>query len=315
MTSAPGDDISLAIQAWLTRNKVDGFDLVFNLHGAAIHGTEINFITAMGRYIHHQTTTSAPTNIPLGASVTQVINISTLVERYPTRVRLTLADILASHTTERFKLPSHSLSFSKLSNPPAYLPISEADSLAVVPNDALSILIIETGQLFDPGKSYFLIGGSSELGVHIAVWMVSHGARNFVLTSRRGPKALTKVDSQYLYYLRSSGISVNVLVADAGKQKGMTTIMIKANEMAPVGGIFLMTVVTRDGLFSSMDQRSFDDVYLSKVQTLNTILDCIDPATLDFLLLFSTIGSVFGNAGQAAYCASQLSVSNYFFCV
>lgn len=313
--SAPEDDISLAIQTWLTRNKRDGFDVAFNLQGIAIHGTEINFLTATGHYIHHQTSSSARATIPLGAPITQVINISTLVERYPTRVTATLADILAAHTVERFKLSSHSLSFSKLSNP-ANLSIPKADSLAIARNvPSSSIHVIEFGQLFDPGKSYLLVGGSSELGVRITVWMVSRGARKFVLTSRRGPKAFTKVDSQYLYYLRSSGVSVDVLAADAGKEQDMTAVMIRANEMAPVGGIFLMTVVSRDGLFSSMDQRSFDDVYLSKVQTLNTILACIDPETLDFLLLFSTIGSVFGNAGQAAYCASQLSVSSYFLCI
>lgn len=66
-----------------------------------------------------------------------------------------------------------------------------------------------------------------------------------------------------------------------------------------------MTVVSRDGLFSGMKQESFDNVYFSKV-TLNTLLRLVNPAALDFLLLFSTIGSVFGNAGQSAYCASQL---------
>ena len=305
ITSAPGDDISLNIQAWLASNKHDGFDVAFNLQGTALHGTEFNFMTATCHYIHHQTTTSASTNIPVGAPITQVINISTLVERYPARVTATLANILAAHTAERFKLPSHCLSFSKL-----FLSVSKADSLAIAPNVSSSIHVIESGQLFNPAKSYLLIGGSSELGVRIAVWMVSRGARKFILTSRRGPTALNKVDSQYLYYLRSSGVSVKVLAADAGIERVMKKVMIQANEMGPVGGIFLMTVVSRDGLFATMDQRSFDDVYLSKVQTLDTVLACIDPATLDFLLLFSTIGSVFGNAGQAAYCASQLSVSN-----
>ena len=67
-----------------------------------------------------------------------------------------------------------------------------------------------------------------------------------------------------------------------------------------------MTVVSRDGLFSGMKQESFDNVYFSKVIALNTLLRLVNPAALDFLLLFSTIGSVFGNAGQSAYCASQL---------
>ncbi|EGN96478.1 hypothetical protein SERLA73DRAFT_17270, partial [Serpula lacrymans var. lacrymans S7.3] len=72
-----------------------------------------------------------------------------------------------------------------------------------------------------------------------------------------------------------------------------------------IGGIFLMTVVLRDGKFTNLTQQSFDEVYQSKVDALTTLLSCVNPASLDFLLLFSTIGSVFGNAGQAAYCASQ----------
>ncbi|EGO03427.1 hypothetical protein SERLA73DRAFT_83383, partial [Serpula lacrymans var. lacrymans S7.3] len=67
-----------------------------------------------------------------------------------------------------------------------------------------------------------------------------------------------------------------------------------------------MTVVLRDAKFTNLTQQSFDDVYQSKVDVLTTLLSCVNPASLDFLLLFSTIGSVFGNAGQAAYCASQL---------
>jgi len=311
-TSMPGDDISSAIEKWLALNNLGGFDIVFNLQGTAMHGTEINSMTAMGHYIHHNLTSSDRANIPLGVLITQLINISTLVERYPSRITASLADLLAAQTSERFKLPSHSVSFSKISNTTPFS-ISKTHSLPIAPNVRSSIHVTESGQLFDPQKCYLLVGGSSELGVRITVWMASRGARHFVLTSRRGPRALTKVDLQYLCYLRSSDISVRVLPADAGKRQDMETVIVRANEMAPIGGIFLMTVVSRDGLFSSMDQKAFDDVYFSKVRTLKTILSCVNPATLDFLLLFSTIGSVFGNAGQAAYCASQLSVILHCF--
>ena len=110
----------------------------------------------------------------------------------------------------------------------------------------------------------------------------------------------------YLHYLRLSGVSVHVSAVDAVNRQAMASMLDHAHAIAPVGGVFLMTVVLRDGKFSNLTQDSFDDVYASKVDALNTLLQCIKIEDLDFLLLFSTIGSVFGNAGQAAYCSSQL---------
>ena len=44
--------------------------------------------------------------------------------------------------------------------------------------------------IIQPLKNYLLMGGSSELGVRISVWMATCGARHIVLTSRRGPEAV-----------------------------------------------------------------------------------------------------------------------------
>ncbi|KAF8439435.1 hypothetical protein L210DRAFT_858003 [Boletus edulis BED1] len=56
--------------------------------------------------------------------------------------------------------------------------------------------------------------------------------------------------------------------------------------------------------FSNLMQCSFDEIYQSKVTVLEALLGCIHPAMADFMLLFSTVGSV-GNAGQAIYNTSQ----------
>ncbi|KIJ60828.1 polyketide synthetase [Hydnomerulius pinastri MD-312] len=163
-----------------------------------------------------------------------------------------------------------------------------------------------TGQLFDPRKSYILVGGCSELGVRIAEWMATLGARHIFLTSRRGSAGLSKVDQMYLHYLRRTGVKVDVIAADAVRKDATIAVIRRAQEYGDIGGVFLMTVVLRDAKFENLSQQAFDDVRQSKVDALSTLLECLDPAELDFLLLFSTIGSVFGNAGQAAYCASQL---------
>jgi hypothetical protein len=86
----------------------------------------------------------------------------------------------------------------------------------------------------------------------------------------------------------------------------MAKLIKTAEAVGPVGGIMLMTVVLRDSSFANLTQQHFDDVYQSKVAALNVILELVDLNKIDFNLLFSTIGTVFGNAGQAPYLAAQL---------
>ena len=92
----------------------------------------------------------------------------------------------------------------------------------------------------------------------------------------------------------------------------MARLIEESEAVGPLGGIMLMTVVLRDSSFANLTQQHFDDVYQSKVTALNVILDLVDLTKVDFNLLFSTIGTVFGNAGQAPYLAAQLYVSSFF---
>ncbi|KAF9219105.1 putative nonribosomal peptide synthetase [Gyrodon lividus] len=186
-------------------------------------------------------------------------------------------------------------------------PLGTQDGICIAPPlVSTTIATVPTSRLFDPRKSYILVGGCSELGVRITEWMVRLGARHVFLTSRRGAAGLSKVDRMYLHHLCLSGAGVEVIAADATSEDETAAVIVRARESGNIGGIFLMTVVLRDAKFENLSQDDFDDVRQSKVDALSTLLGCLDPAQLDFLLLFSTIGSVFGNAGQAAYCAPQL---------
>lgn len=294
---------SHAIQTWLSSNKLQGFDIVFNPSGRLSHSAAINFLTVKGCYIHNQTSLSEPVTIPVGAPTTHIINLAKLIQHYPSDIASTLSDLFLHHISMPFQC---SITSSYAADPAAH---TASD---VRPSDAKLTGIEQCGQLFNPRKSYLLIGGSSELGVRIAHWMAKHGAQHILLTSRRGSMQLSKPDLMILHHLRSAGVSVEAIAANALSQEETVSVINGIDKVAPVGGIFLMTLVLRDGTFAQLNQESFNDVYLSKVHALNTLLTCIDPTSLDFLLLFSTIGSVFGNAGQATYCASQSCVS---FCM
>lgn len=69
-----------------------------------------------------------------------------------------------------------------------------------------SLEAIDTGNIFRGDGTYFMVGLSGQLGQAIAQWMVGHGARHIVLTSRN-----PKVDPKYIQNLQSVGASVKII--------------------------------------------------------------------------------------------------------
>ena len=47
-------------------------------------------------------------------------------------------------------------------------------------------LVAHARSMCDPNKSYVITGGLGGFGLELAHWLVDRGARNIVLTSRRG---------------------------------------------------------------------------------------------------------------------------------
>ncbi|KIJ63457.1 polyketide synthetase [Hydnomerulius pinastri MD-312] len=294
------DDFSVTVVNWIRSGAAHEFDIIFNAGGKKVYTCGMEYLSAFGSYIHNHCDETP--EIPSGLPSSHVLDINRLAAISPAFLTPVISAMLEAHTSQPFMLRARAVPMSARTRSD----LEQADSVVMVPNAVRSLRVDPSGQLFDPRKSYILIGGCSELGVRITEWMATHGARNIFMTSRRGPRGLTKVDNLYVRYLRCQGVQVEVIAADAIDKDHTATVVEEARKSGPVGGIFVMTVVLRDAKFTNLTQQAFDEVYQSKVAVLNTLLSCIDPSTIDFMLLFSTIGSVFGNAGQAAYCASQL---------
>ncbi|KAJ3194330.1 hypothetical protein HK101_002999 [Irineochytrium annulatum] len=291
-------------QAWLKKRSYKGFDLIFNSpeHDTITYDAKI--IKRLGSFVSvHAEGSAVQTPSDFHASAC-VIDVNELVTDAPHKITKSLEVMIEAHRSSPYKVYRHVVAMNDLD--------AENESVSVFETTVIDCTDVEPcrieprAQLFNPRKSYILVGGCSELGVRIMKWMCDHGARNVFITSRRGEKALNKIDIMYVEHLRSIGCHIGVVASDAVSITDMQSLAAQASFIAPIGGIFLMTVVLRDGLFANLTQDSFNTVYDSKVKALNVLLEVVNPEKLDFLLLFSTVGSVFGNAGQAAYCASQL---------
>lgn len=101
------------------------------------------------------------------------------------------------------------------------------------------------------------------------------------------------------------GVKVVSLTDDVGTREGATCVVKKAHELGPLGGIFHLAVVLKDGLFENQTVEAFQAV--SKPKYYGTIyLDQLtrekdEAKDLHWFVVFSSVSSGRGNAGQANY--------------
>jgi len=196
---------------------------------------------------------------------------------------------------------------------PATEPELSPNSEAVFPLDLLKQLpvVVPELPLFRGDKEYIILGGASDLGTFISLWMYKNGARNITLTSRRGLKFYEESAAVYtrqiLSYLQSMpGVRLKVEAFDATSGEAMTALARGID--IPVGGCFIATLVLDDGLFVNQTPESFHAVSGLKLKVFEAFTSAFDIETLDFFVSLSSLLTVVGNGGQSSYGAGNALV-------
>lgn len=76
------------------------------------------------------------------------------------------------------------------------------------------------------------------------------------------------------------------------------------NEYTKIDGVIHAAGILEDKLFVDKTWESFENVYLTKVNPLDVIVNTLLP-DLKFLVMFSSVSSAFGNRGQSDYAAGN----------
>nr|XP_023013626.1 fatty acid synthase-like [Leptinotarsa decemlineata] len=154
---------------------------------------------------------------------------------------------------------------------------------------------------FDPSKTYIIVGGLGGIGLELANWLIERGATKIVLNSRR--KTLNGYQGLCLKKWSSfKNVTVKVSDADTGCLKGASQLVLEAQKLGSVGGVFNTALVLRDGILSNQTKAKFEDVFKCKIvsgQNMDaaTRKHCPD---LEYFVMFSSI-SARGIAGQTNY--------------
>ena len=89
--------------------------------------------------------------------------------------------------------------------------------------------------MFDKRATYAIVGGLGGLGRAIIVWMVSKGAKNFILLSRSG--AESEAARELLGKLSENGVTVAALKCDASSADQLSEALKQCLEsMPPIRG-------------------------------------------------------------------------------
>ncbi|XP_076458650.1 fatty acid synthase-like isoform X1 [Babylonia areolata] len=153
-----------------------------------------------------------------------------------------------------------------------------------------------------PSKTYIITGGTGGFGLELAQWLLDRGATKLVLTSRSG--ITTGYQARKLRLWTRSGAQVKVLKLNASELPQARKLVEEAGRMGPVGGVFNLAMVLRDGLMENQTAENFQTVGSPKVQgtiNLDLVTRHLCQDSLDWFVAFSSVSCGRGNAGQANY--------------
>lgn len=152
-------------------------------------------------------------------------------------------------------------------------------------------------------RTYLITGGAGALGLQICSWMVDHGARHFVLVGRRAPSLEAET---HLNALRDRGVSVAFRSADVTQRAQLETVFRKIGvEMPPLGGIVHAAGIVEDAVIANVSAEQIARVSGPKIQGAWNLHQLTNGLSLEFFVMFSSLASVTGSAGQAAYAAAN----------
>jgi acyl transferase domain-containing protein len=158
-------------------------------------------------------------------------------------------------------------------------------------------------QSFAGDKTYLITGGLGGLGLKVAEWMASHGARTLVLVSRTAPSGQA---AAVIEDLQRGGTRVELYAADVSSMTEIEAVFLNVRETMPrLGGIVHAAGVLDDGLMAEQTRERFEKVMLPKVSGAWNLHRLTSGLPIEFFVLFSSAASIIGSPGQASYSAAN----------
>ncbi len=154
---------------------------------------------------------------------------------------------------------------------------------------------------FRPDRGYLITGGLGGLGLAVAEWAVSQGARHLALVSRHVPDAET---AARLETLRERGATVQFIAADLADEARIHRMLAELHTvLPPLAGIFHAAGRLDDAPLAEQTPERLAKVAGPKLTVVTPLATA--NTDLDAFVLFSSAAGVLGSPGQANHAAAS----------
>ncbi|MGB0521655.1 MAG: SDR family NAD(P)-dependent oxidoreductase [Flammeovirgaceae bacterium] len=155
----------------------------------------------------------------------------------------------------------------------------------------------------DLSRSTVLItGGLGGVGLKTAYWLSEKGVGQLLLVGRSAPNAAAK---KHLHILQEAGTQVLTAQADVSDLASLEKIIQQIPSAYPLKGVIHSAGVLDDGVILNQTEAKFTKVLNPKVTGAWNLHELTKDLALDIFVLYSSMASILGGAGQANYAAAN----------
>ncbi len=151
-------------------------------------------------------------------------------------------------------------------------------------------------------ETTLVAGGLGGLGLQVARWAVARGARDLVLAGRRPPSPEA---SAAVAELRDLGARVTVVRCDVAEREQVARLFDSLAGLPPVRTIVHAAGVASEGTLAGLDWEGLARSLAAKVAGAWWLHEQSLSFPLDRFVLFSSIASLLGGAGQSGYAGAN----------
>ena len=160
--------------------------------------------------------------------------------------------------------------------------------------------------------SYIVTGGFGGLGFQTIERLLASGAQSICIVSRTDHSTKPDIATRLEQLQQGTKIEIRIVAGGIEDISVAARAVTVANEMRALKGIFHCAGVLQDGLFMDSGPETFNATFTPKVHGAWALHQASLTENLDFFVLFSSIASIIGSAGQTAYSASNAGLDGFF---
>ncbi len=154
-----------------------------------------------------------------------------------------------------------------------------------------------------PDRTYLVTGGLGALGLEVARWLASRGARHLALLGRNAPRDAA---ARCVGELEGAGVRIEVLSADVTVREALEATLARVRSaMPPLAGVFHLAGALDDALVADLTPDRVRRVLAPKLEGAANLDQATGSDPLDLFVLFSSAAAAVGSIGQAAYAAAN----------